>query len=267
MGIKLLEGREFGPEDRDNTGLVAIITQSLAETTFPAGDAVGSRLRLEPTNPESPWRTIIGVVEDAHMGWLDEDFHEGVYTPHSQTGAQEMLFLITLRPGASQTAEVLLREQIQKLDRDLPVVEIKTWEEYLWSKTLSARLVTFMYTLLALAAAALALAGIYGVMTFSVGLRRREIGLRMALGADRDSILKLILRDCLIWLSIGLALGLVAAHFTTGRIAKHLYGLTEHDPVTLGGTALVVAVMVLGSGLIPAWRAARADPLETLRES
>ena len=273
LGIELLEGRSLRRKDRSQSLPVVVVTQSFAArfTEIAGADRalIGHRLKLDPENPDEPWRTVVGVVEDASMGWLDQDVHTGIYTPHLQTGDSNVAFLFTLRSGSdlkSENAETLLRGEVGQLDRDIPVVDLLTWPQYIDQMTFMRRLITGMYTALAIAAAILALIGIYSVMSFAVSLRRHEMGMRLALGALPSKIIEGMLRPGMLWMLIGLALGLLAAIRTTDLISGHLYGVDALDPWAFAVAALVIAVLVMLSCLLPALRASRIDPNEVLRE-
>ncbi|HEX9736572.1 MAG TPA: ABC transporter permease [Thermoanaerobaculia bacterium] len=266
-GIRPLEGRVFDRRDDADAPAVAVVNASFAAAAWPGESAVGKRLKLGRSrgDAEEPWREVVGVVPDAGVGLLNPGTtHAGFYVPHAQLAYRTMSVAVKTR-GEAAAFGAVLREHVRRLDAGLPVDAEKTMERVVWEETFSTKVITVVFSAMGLAAVLLAAVGIFGVMTFSVQQRTQEMGLRMALGARPAEVLRLVLRQGLGRLALGLTLGLGLAWLLASSLRVALFGVEPGDPATFLATAAVLAAVALAACLVPAWRAARVDPLVALR--
>jgi len=283
---RLLEGRDFNADDTDAKLPVAIVNAFFARKHFGTESAVGRRFRMSLNNGASftPWRTIIGVVSDVRMlgpfpnGNVDA---AGFYVPFfatlfSPTAAAEpaapQFATIALRPRGGQRGEALLNElraEVRKADPNLPLYFIGTPKESFEVFTGGNRIIATMFSIFGAVAMLLAAVGLYGVTSFSVNQRTQEFGVRMALGADQNRILGMVLRQSFWQLGLGLGIGLALSGLIAlvfgDQIQNFLIGITALDPLTYSAVALVLAGVSLVATLIPARRATRVDPMIALR--
>jgi predicted permease len=262
MGIPLLLGREFTPQDKEQAPNVAVVSQALAARFFPAQNPLGQRLIVKGTEMQ-----IIGVARDAKYGGIREAITPVVYLPYLQNRPAppaEMSFAVRTvgDPAASISA---IRQAVQSIDRNLPLFGVRAQSELIALSFARERLFATLSSFFGLLALALVSIGLYGVMSYTVARRTHEIGIRMALGATGGAVLRMALGEALWLVLTGSAIGLVAALAATRWLTHLLYGVTPADPLTLGlATLLLLAVATL-AGYLPARRAARVDPLVALR--
>jgi putative ABC transport system permease protein len=260
MGIPVVSGEEFTDENLLRVRLV--ISESLAQRYFPGEDPVGKRIAMGPSDARGSYIPIIGVVKDVRQFVLTEPAPT-LYLPYLREVSMTMA--VRTRSNPLGLAD-LVRDQILAVDKDQPIYDIKTMEQRL-SETGAVAKSRFRTTLLiAFAATALVLAaiGIYGVMAYSVTQRTRELGIRLALGAESKDVVKLILRHGVILTVLGLAIGIGAALGLTRLMSALLYGVSATDAVTFGGACVVLAAVALLASYVPARRATRIDPLNAL---
>ena len=285
VGLKQLEGRDFTREDDDRKLPVAIIDARFARKYFGNESAVGRRFRTVGNNGVlfGPWRTIIGVVSDARMlGPFNnpnvEEF--GFYIPYyaspfgpptAPTGPQMQFSTIVVRPRGVPAVSFAnnLRREVTKVDPNLPLYFVGTPRENQDSFLGQNRVVAAMFTVFGVVAMILASVGLYGVMSFSVNQRTQEFGIRMALGADNNRILNMVIRQGSRQIALGLALGLgsallVAFIFREG-IRNTLFQVSPHDPLTYVAVAALLTLVSLVATLVPALRATKVDPMIALR--
>ena len=262
MGTPLLRGREFTEADRKGAPGTVVINETLAARLWPGADALGKR--LSTTGPEGPFLEVIGVARDSKYRSLGDVARPYVYQPLLQLYNPKMT-LVVRTTGEPQALTPILREQIRALDANLPIAEVKTYREQLDLSLFPSRIAA--WTLGGFGALALLLAGlgIYGVVSYAVAQRTREIGVRMALGAKEKDVLGLVLWDGFIVIFAGLAIGLLLAAAATRAIAGFLYGVEAFDPLTFIGVPLVLGIVALGASYLPARRATKVDPLVALR--
>lgn len=262
MRIPILKGRDFSEHDTAATPLVTIINETMARKYWPGEDPIGKRV-LDPQNRVPP-AEIIGVVGDIKHFGLDDKSEEYLYTSSQQTPDTSMFLIVrTATDPASMTATI--RKEVQSLDKELPVYNIKPMNQRIIETTASRRLVMFLLSIFAVVALVLASVGIYGVMAYSVTQRTHEIGIRMALGAKRGDILKLVVKQGMWLVLLGIGLGLLVSFAVTRFMAGLLFGVGANDPATLTGVALLLALIALLACLIPARRAMKVDPMVALR--
>jgi putative ABC transport system permease protein len=260
LGAGLLNGRFFSPEEAAEPAKVAIINRTLAERHWPGESAVGKRFRVFPLETPDPWRRVVGVVEDFRLHGLDERPKPAVYLP-STSGAG--LILRTESDPLSLLAAV--REQVRDLDPNQALYDCKSLEQCMAESAVGRRVTAWLLGIFAGIALALAGVGIYGLISYSVAQRTHEIGVRMALGAERGQVARQVVGGSFRLVLIGVAAGLAAAAGLTGLLTSLLYEVRPFDPATFAAVfGVLLGVAVLASYL-PARRAARVDPVVALR--
>ncbi|MGA2847061.1 MAG: ADOP family duplicated permease, partial [Candidatus Acidiferrales bacterium] len=261
----LLRGRSFTEADEDGKPLVAIIDESTAHKFWPTQDPLGRRMRFR-RDPTKPWTTVVGIVKDIKSDGLDIDGVPHIYVSTYQDSSKNLgLVLRTSLPAA--LLEPKIRREIQSIDPDVPIFNVASMNDVLDRSLASHRFSADLVGGFAGLAVLLASIGIYGLLAYMVGQRSREIGIRMALGARQDDILKMFLRKGVALAGVGIVAGLVVSASTASLMASLLYGVRPHDPaVFLIVPLLLFAAAVLASYL-PARRATKVDPMIALRES
>jgi predicted permease len=262
MRIPILEGRDFRQSDIVERPTVAIVNRRFAEHFFKGKSAVGKRLGRGGGPNTKLTIEIVGVVADSLYEGPREGVRRQVFIPN--WGRNSAAFYV--RAGtASSSAFNTIRNEVRQLDGAMPVYEMKTLEAQLDETLLTDRLIALLSAGFGLLATLLASIGLYGVMAFVVARRRKELGIRLALGAQASLVIWLVMREVLLLLAIGLAVG-VPAGLALGRyVAAQLYGIQPNDPWMAGSTMVLLAVVSIAAGLIPARRASRIDPIMALR--
>jgi putative ABC transport system permease protein len=262
--VTLQRGRVFSEEDGADSQQVAIVSESLALQYFPGEDPIGRRIRA-PRRFEPPvWRTIVGVVRDVHVEALETEPRPHLYVPLYQESSLSLTFLVRTTGSLAGLAEEISRA-VRSGDPDLPVYSPRSMEEVVLAGLRERRLAARLTASFALVALALAVLGIYGVVSYGVRRRTREMGIRMALGAERRVILALVVARGVKLALIGIAVGLASAMVATRFFKSLLFEVSPTDPLTFGAIALLLAVSALAASYLPARRAARLDPLAALR--
>jgi predicted permease len=265
LGIPLVTGREFRPTDLLPAPRVAVVNEAFAQYFFKNESPVGRRFALAGRTPKGFDIEIVGVVRDGKSASLREETKRFVYLPYAQeenVGGLTFYVRSTLDPDAVGTR---LRAVVRKVDASLPVTELRTMAAQVGKSLFVERMTASLSAAFGLLATILAAIGLYGVMSYAVTMRTREIGLRVALGADRRSVLLLVLREVAVLAAIGVAIGLPGGYGLGRLVESQLFGLTARDPLTfvLATGALLVTAFV--AGLVPAARASRVDPMTALR--
>ena len=265
MGIPLLAGRTFGTQDTETSSKVAVVNETLAKRYFPGQSPIGQRFRIggPDAGPESE-REVIGIVKDAKYFNLRETVQAAAYYPYSQKiqylGDFEIRF-----SGAPAAAISAVRATVARVDPNLSISDVRTLTQQIERSIVDQRLIARISGFFALVALFLACIGIYGVTSYAVTQQTREIGIRMALGAQRKQVLSLILRQTLVVLAAGVVIGVPAVLATQRLIATQLYGLPPIDPVSISlAAALLIGAAIL-AGYLPARQATKVDPMEALR--
>jgi predicted permease len=262
MHIPILEGRDFRQSDVAERPTVAIVNRRFAEHFFHGKSALGKRLGRGGGNNAKLTIEIIGVVADSLYEGPREGVRRQVFIPN--WGRNGVAFYVRTSTGSSSAFNVI-RNEVKQLDGSMPVYEMKTLEAQLDETLLTDRLIALLSAGFGLLATLLASIGLYGVMAFVVARRRKELGIRLALGAQARLVIWLVMREVLLLLAIGLAVG-VPAGMALGRyVAAQLYGIQPNDPWMAGSTVLLLALVSAAAGLIPAHRASRIDPIMALR--
>ena len=268
MGIPIVEGRDFAPSDVTGGGVV-LVNEALVRTFFKGQSVIGRRVRTG--GPQRPFFTIVGVVKDVKQGGIA-----------SKTGT-ELYFLADQGPKIASTApgnmnvvvrtslpvETLsgqIRRIVQSMDATLPIVRLRTMEEVFGDSLARPRLLAQLLGLFAALALALAAVGTYGILAYTVSQRRKEIGIHMALGASRGSVLRMVLSQGLRFTVAGLAGGIIAAFGLTRLLQTQLFNVKPTDPATMASVAAFIALVATAACLIPASRATRVDPMVVLRD-
>jgi putative ABC transport system permease protein len=274
MGIPLIEGRTFRDDGTDRAPREMIVARAFARHFWPNESAIGKQIKTG--GPDAPWSTIVGVVGDVHDESLTKPVDEMIYQPvvvvmqptpaEPDTVFAENAFALTIRASGDPMAIFpAVRREIWAMDRNLPLVNVRALSDVVGDAMARTTFTLIMIGTAAGVALLLGAIGIYGVISYMVSLRTREIGVRMALGAQRQQVRGMVVRQGLVLALIGVGIGLAGALALSRLISSLLYGIAPHDPLTLGAvTGALLGVAALASWL-PAMRAARIDPIEALR--
>jgi predicted permease len=261
LGMTLLRGRLFSDQDLEDTPAIAVINEAAARTYWPNQESLGKRFRLNPAKPA--WATIAGVIADARTESLADNSIPQIYLSVYQHRAKDLAIFLRgqLDPGAISTQ---VRQQIQSVDAELPVFHAETLDDVLSASLSVRRFAMEMVALFAATALLLAGLGIYGTISYIVNEQTREIAIRLALGAQRGNILKMVLRQGLALAGAGAGLGLVGALIVSHLMSGLLYGVSPTDLPTFAGVTLVLTTVAFAASYIPALRAMRLDPIAAL---
>jgi putative ABC transport system permease protein len=264
--VPLLRGREFTVRDDRNAPRVAIVTESFAKEFFPGEDPVGKRITpngsADPGDP--PKCEIVGVVGDLHLISLGTAPKSQIYLPEEQFGLGMMSIFVRSQMSQSSLMTTL-RQAIDQIDKDVPVYRMRTLPDYLSQSIAQPRLNAMLVGLFALIALLLAAAGIFGVMSYSVTQRTQEIGIRLALGAQRYDVLRLVVGQGMRFVGVGLLLGLIGVFVCTRLLQSLLFGIGATDLPTMLAVTLILSVVAFLACLLPARRATLVDPVQALR--
>ncbi len=264
--IGLLAGRGFSPSDGLTTEPVAIVSRKFAERYFPGESPLGHRIQMEASrDSHEPWVRIIGVTEDAAYQWVDQTPQPAMYTDALQLPPVSTVYAVTT-DGDPLSLGPEVRKSLAAIDATLPLDVMETYEQNIHEQTTGLMYAAAMMAVDAAIALLLAAIGIFGVMANVVAERRREIGVRLAMGARREDVLGMILRQAAMLTGVGTVAGLAMAVLLARGIASLLYGVRPDDPAVFGGIIVVIAATGLMSSWIPARHAAGVDPMEALRE-
>ena len=262
--IRILHGRGFTTHDSKTTARVAVVNETLARAYFGGSDAVGRAFRFGGA-PGEPV-TIVGIARDARQQNLREPAPRMVYVPLAQAEEPPSMLTAAVRTTQSPRAvEAAVRDAVRRHHADLVISYVRTIEEQIDASLVRERLLATLATGFGLLALLLACVGLYGVMSYGVARRTREIGIRIALGAQRSAVLWQVIRETLGVCAGGVVIGLAVTLATTRLVATFLFGLSERDPLTLLTATVVLVVTALLAGYVPARRAARTDPAAALR--
>ncbi|MGC2300697.1 MAG: ABC transporter permease, partial [Acidobacteriaceae bacterium] len=264
MGISLVRGRFFDARDSDTTARVTIVDESLARTYWPNDDPIGKRLHAGGRGPNPPWATVIGVVRHVRNRTLEARSRVEVYWPENQV-PQGAMTLAVLTSGNPMSLVPTIQREVGAMDPDLPVYRVRTMSEVMGESLQRRRLALILLAFFSGLALLLAGVGIYGVSSYSVAQGRQEIGLRMALGADRGRVMRLMIRRGMGPIGIGLGAGVILALSLTRLMSGLLFAVRPWDPLAVGGAAVLLTAAAFFAILIPARRATKVDPMVALR--
>jgi predicted permease len=264
MNISLVRGRFFEPRDTDGTPNVAIVDESLAETYWPNQDPIGKRVHFGGIQSKSPWRTIVGVVHHVRNRTLEAPSRVELYVPEDQVPFNGMTLAVRTSGNPLSLVPTIQRE-VASIDPDLPVYRVRTMNEIMGESLQRRRLALTLLAGFAGLALLLAAIGIYGVTSYGVAQRKTEIGVRMALGANRGQVLGMIMRSGMTTIAIGLAVGIVLSFALTRLMSGLLFSVHASDPLALAGAAFVLVFAALVAIFIPARRATKVNPMSALR--
>jgi putative ABC transport system permease protein len=265
LRVPLRAGRMFTPMDRLNTERVAIVNQAFADRYLEGSNPIGQRLTLGSPDRQRPWVTIVGVVGDYKNASLTEPVRPAVFTPMRQQTDWNQLFLLVRSEVAPATLLASVRRTVTALDAEQPVYMTQTMEEALASATFQQRASAALTGLFALVALVLAAIGTYGVMAYFVSTRTQEMGVRLAIGAQRRDVVGLVLTQVLRLAAIGLGIGVAIVFVAGSALEGLLYGVRAADPATIAVVSLTLAGVALLAAWVPAARASRVDPIQALR--
>jgi predicted permease len=264
LGIPLARGRFFSPQDRLKTEPVAIIDETLARQYWPNEDPLGQHINF---GGNSPWMTIVGLVKHAKTSSLEADNTEGYYyLPIAQSPSNNAALVVRTSSSRPESLTSSMQAAIRAVDPNQPLYDLKSMEQRVDESLTGRRFLVVLLSAFASLALLLAAVGLYGVISYSVRMRTRELGIRMALGAQRTDVLRLILGKGMQLAAIGLVMGL-AGTLAVGRVLSSLlYRVNLLNPITLLATTVLLGSTVLFACYVPARRAAALEPMRTLRE-
>jgi putative ABC transport system permease protein len=263
LGIPLLSGRSFTDREAREVTHTVVISQSMARKLWPNEDPVGKRVTIHMKDVDVPSQ-VIGVVGDVKHAGLDAEVNATAYWPHPEL-AYNFMTLVIRTDGDPLALAPAIRQAVWSLDKDQPVVDITSMEDLLWVSLARARFSTVVLGVFAGMALLLAITGIYGVVSYSVAERTREIGIRVALGAQRNDVLRMVLGQGLMLAGLGIAIGLAAALAATRLLTSLLFGTSPSDPATFASVAGLLIAVALSACYIPARSAMKVDPMVALR--
>jgi putative ABC transport system permease protein len=266
MGIALRKGRYFTEQDGETGMRVAIVNERFAEQFFPKTDPIGKRVKWgRDLQSKMPWLTIVGVAADVKQWSLTTPPVPEVFSPWAQDPRQWSYVVVRTESADPTTVAPALRSELGALDRDQPMTDIRSMERILFESMTIPRLMAVLMTIFSTIAMIMAALGIYGVVSYSVAQRSHEFGIRMALGAGSTNVVRLVLKQALWMLGIGVVLGVPAAAAATVVLQSFLFGVGARDPLTFVAIPLLLGAIGVLASYIPARRATRVDPVVALR--
>jgi predicted permease len=268
MGIPLRQGRFFNEGDAENSMPVAVINETMARQYWPGENALGKRFKLGDPRDTIPWVTVVGIAGDVRQMGMDQPVKAEMYFPYQQvkgdfwSAPRDLVIRASVDPMSIVAAA---RREINAVDPDQPISNIRTMEDLLDEEIGQRRLGMILLAAFAALALSLASVGIYGVLSYFVVQHTQEIGVRLALGAQRRGILALVMRKGMALASAGMAVGLFGAFAMTRLMSSLLYEVSPADPVTFAAVAALISAVAMSACYVPAWRAMRVDPIVALR--
>jgi putative ABC transport system permease protein len=268
LRVTLMKGRLLEPRDRAGSLPVVVVSEEFARQAWPGEDPIGKRVRRGgPARTDLPWLTVVGVVADVKEDLFNYRVNRPVwYLPYSQVDNTRPLSLVVRTAGNPAALTSAVRRTIRGLDRDLPIPPAQTMRAHVTTVVVSERFSAVLMAAFAVVGLGLATLGLYAVIAYSVSRRTREIGLRMALGSSRMTVLSMVLRQGVVLVGSGLIAGLAGARLLVRTFEDTLYGVSASDTTTFVAVAAVLVTVGLTACLLPAWRATRIDPVVALRE-
>ena len=264
LGVPLLRGRFFNQGDTAQSAPVTIISESLARRYFAGRDPIGQKIRASGPENTDPYMSVVGVVGDVKYWGPESEFAPAYYRPYTQNFNSSIFVIVRSPQPAAGLANTIQRE-IRAIDKDAVVRRVLTLEDLLGESVAQPRFRTFLLVGFGALSLMLAAVGIYGVISYSVTQRTHEIGIRMALGAQRSDVLRMIMTNGALLIAIGMAIGLLASFAMAQSISQFLFATSANDPVTLLAGCALLSAVALAASLIPAARATGIDPQVALR--
>ena len=269
LGVPLLRGRLFDERDGTRAPLTVIVNQKMAAMHWPTEDPIGHRIRVGAADGSNTWFTIVGVVGDVRQMGLDVPAEPEMYFPLKQTGISASFLwpqhLLVRTKGDPLVLSTAIRRAVWNVDPDQPVSSIRSMDQIVDAELLSRNTQMTLVSAFAALAMLIAAVGIYGVLSYAVAQRTPEIGVRMALGAQRSAVVVEVMRDALLLTFSGIVLGLGGAFAISRLLSSWLFGVSAADPPTFAGTALLLALTAVLASYVPARRSASVDPVSVLR--
>ena len=263
LRVPVVDGRSLNDQDVRDSRAVVLVNETMAEQHWPSGSPIDARIRFGDDNG-SPWLTVVGVTGNVRNSDLDQPSLPYVYLPYTLVSAESMSVFVRTEGDPTQMSSAV-RRAIWSVDGDQPAYAVRSMEQVLINDNVAGLILIRVLVGLALLAVALATSGVYAVLSYSVGRRTAEIGIRMALGASRYRVVRLIVQDGLAYSVVGLVLGMLGAWGMARLSASQLYGVTAADPMTFTTSALGILGVVVLAGWLPARAAARLSPLIAIR--
>jgi putative ABC transport system permease protein len=265
MGIPLLRGRDFSDQDTLDSTMTVVVSEKTAKHYWPNDDPIGKRLKAGSTTSEGPWRTVIGVVADVRQNDFIAQPKMQMYFTYRQLRSLMPNALVVRTAVDPLGLATSVRNAIWAVDKDQTVANVDSMEHIVAGAVARQRFSMLLLAIFAAVALVLAAVGIYGVMSYSVAQQTREIGIRMALGAQRSDVLTMTIKQGLKLVGLGLIIGLAAAFVLTRVMATLLFGISATDPLTFLTISFVLLVVAMLASYIPSVRAMRVDPMVALR--
>jgi putative ABC transport system permease protein len=264
MQTPIVRGRGVSDADRLGMPMNIVITETMAKRLFPTEDPIGKRLKRGPSDSPAPWMTIVGVARDAKLKSADADPGNVMYVSMASSPSVTLAVMVRSEQDPATLGQQIVNT-VHSVDPDQPVYRIQTMESVVDAAIGQRRFAALLFVVFALLALGLAGVGVYGLIAQSVAYRRREIGLRMALGADSGAVLRLIIRDAISLAIGGVALGLVLSLILTRLLASQLFNVSAYDPIVLGAVGPVLLLVAIAASSIPGRAASRLNPVDALQ--
>jgi predicted permease len=266
MGIPMVAGRAFTPQDAESPQRVAVVNQALVQKFFPHQNPIGRRFSMDDAKTKDrSWLQIVGVCANTRYAHLQEDpppLHFDLYRQSKDIGGATYVVRTRMKPDALVPS---LRAVVQKIDRDLPLMDVRTQRQQIDATMVQERIFASLTATFGILALALACVGIYGIMAYTVSQRTNEIGIRLALGARRGQVRGMVLKEAGWLAAVGIVVGVSVAMWLGQLVKSMLYGLQPFDPASLLGSACLLLCVAMLAGWVPAMRASRVEPMEALR--
>jgi putative ABC transport system permease protein len=271
LGERLLRGRSLTASDTADALPVVLVNETLARTYWPGQDPIGKHVRMGFRASERPWMEVVGLLRDERHNGVTAAIKEKFYVPYAQFprarggDAARGMTIVARADGDPMALVGPIRAEARRLDPSLAVAKARLMTDVVDASLATPRLTGTLLAIFASLALVLAGVGVAGVLSYLVSRRRREIGIRLALGASRASVLGLVVRRGVAYASMGIAAGTLVAFFLSESLAGLLFGVAPRDPLTFAAVAAILLVIAAGASAVPAWTAARVDPLEALK--
>jgi putative ABC transport system permease protein len=264
MHIPLLEGRYFDQRDGDGAPAVGIVSESMARRLWPGRDVLGRRVKLLERDADPEWITVVGVAADIRHEVYDRTFRSVLYRPVEEAPDDAADFIVR-SSGEPKQLFAMVHSAISEVDKDQPVTHLQTMAQKITEQASALHMVAALMGLFGLAAIVLSATGIYGVITYSVTERKREIGIRMALGAQKAKVVKMVMREGVLFAAVGGAIGFGLGWFLARLLSSLLYGVQAWDLAVYAGVPVLLLLVSIAATVMPAMRAVRVDPVMALR--